>query len=334
MQKDAKVSCRATIIIPVYRAEMFLKQCLDSVLHQNIGEYEIICVNDCSPDSSDVILQHYAEAYPGKVTVLENEENIGQGRSRMRAVAQASGEYVFFVDSDDYVAENYLESFLRETENCDYDVIISGHTRVTDGVEKKWHVVDSPLTMVTYSVACCKAFRKAFLLENHIDFTDKRAGEDIFFNAACYAANARWKCIEYYGYYYRLNPQSTTQSLNYQRNFEHTVSEMFKLLMERYYVSELPSEKRYVLQYAYVSNMVNALITYDRGCGRKIMRERYDFFWMDLRDKFPDFGENPYFKKWRPKGPSIQNALAVAAVMKMLRHGSAWPIFGIVSRMK
>ena len=92
---------KVSIIIPVYNAEKYLRKCLDSVMSQDYGSYEVICVNDCSPDNSREILEEYRGKYPEKIVVLENEENMGQGRSRMRALKQASGENFMYVDSDD-----------------------------------------------------------------------------------------------------------------------------------------------------------------------------------------------------------------------------------------
>ena len=115
---------KVSIIIPVYNAEKYLRKCLDSVMSQDYGSYEVICVNDCSPDNSREILEEYRGKYPEKIVVLENEENMGQGRSRMRALKQASGEYFMFVDSDDYIAQDYISRFMSEVEKEPYDICL------------------------------------------------------------------------------------------------------------------------------------------------------------------------------------------------------------------
>lgn len=86
-----KVSC----IVPVYNVEKYLRRCLDSLLSQTITDYEIICVNDCSPDGSLAILEEYRKKYPDKLRILQNEENMGQGRSRARAILEAKGKSGF-----------------------------------------------------------------------------------------------------------------------------------------------------------------------------------------------------------------------------------------------
>ena len=107
---------KVSIIIPVYNAEKYLRKCLDSVMSQDYGSYEVICVNDCSPDNSREILEEYRRKYPEKIVVLENEENMGQGRSRMRALKQASGEYLMFVDSDDWIGTDCCKTLLSHTD--------------------------------------------------------------------------------------------------------------------------------------------------------------------------------------------------------------------------
>ena len=110
---------KATIIVPVYNVEKYLSRCLDSLVHQTISDYEVLCVNDCSPDNSDLILAEYQEKYPSRIRVINNECNLGLGRTRERALEHVCSEYVFFVDSDDYVAPNYIETYLQAANDGD-----------------------------------------------------------------------------------------------------------------------------------------------------------------------------------------------------------------------
>ena len=165
-----KVSC----IVPVYNVEKYLRRCLDSLLSQTITDYEIICVNDCSPDGSLAILEEYRKKYPDKLRILQNEENMGQGRSRARAILEAKGEYICFVDSDDYIKSDYMETYLTEMEKGDFDFVIGGYIRDVEGKFQECLVSDSDWSILTYTVAWGKLFRRSFLVENAIDFSDKR----------------------------------------------------------------------------------------------------------------------------------------------------------------
>lgn len=113
---DPKIS----IIIPVYKVEKYLAQCLNSLVTQTFKDFEIIAVNDGSPDGSREILRRFEEKYDF-ITVLD-QENSGQAQARNNGLKLARGEYVTFVDSDDYVAPNYLMELYRACEDNGADI--------------------------------------------------------------------------------------------------------------------------------------------------------------------------------------------------------------------
>lgn len=308
---------KVTIIVPVYNVEKYLARCLDSLLQQTYKNYEVFCVNDCSPDNSREILKNYERNYPELIHVIENEENMGQGRSRMRAAAQASGDYIMFIDSDDYVAEDYIERFMSEVKDVPYDIVIAGYTKDIDGTYKEHDILDSPWTLVCYPLACAKMFRASFIREHNIDFSDVRCGEDIYFSMAIFYQDVKYKIIHYYGYYYYLNRASTTGSLTYDKKHEEFVSRMFAIFLQKFPLDKLPEEKKRMIEYTYVANMVNALVTYGHGCRPHIMREKYRFFIRDMKEKFPDYKKNPYFGIWKPKGPSTKIRVGVGVTMML-----------------
>ena len=93
---------KVSIIVPVYNVEKYLPKCLDSLVSQTIDDFEILVVNDGSPDRSQDIIDEYSRRYPEKVVSLV-KENGGQGSARNMALEIAKGEYIGFVDSDDWV---------------------------------------------------------------------------------------------------------------------------------------------------------------------------------------------------------------------------------------
>lgn len=306
---------KVTVIIPVYNVEKYLRRCLDSILRQNYSDYEIICVNDCSPDHSGEILKEYKENYSEKIQVIENEENIGLGRSRMRGVNQASGEYLLFIDSDDYVAEDYIERYMREVKDTSYDIVIAGYTKDIDGKYIKHDIQDSLWTLVCYPIACAKLYRKSFILENGIEFSPVRCGEDIYFSLVVFIKNVKYKIIHYCGYYYYHNRKSITGSLTYDKKHEVFVSQIFDDFLNKNPLDHLSEEKKRMIEYTYVANMVNALVTYGHGCRPRMMKEKYQFFLRDMKEKFPDYRSNPYFGIMKPKGQSSKIRIGVGVTM-------------------
>ena len=109
---------RISIIVPVYNASKYLRECLDSLVNQTAREIEIIAVDDNSTDNSLEILEEYQSRYPKIIRVIHNEKNLGAAASRNKAMKLATGEYIGFVDSDDRVSDNMYQSMydaLKET---------------------------------------------------------------------------------------------------------------------------------------------------------------------------------------------------------------------------
>ena len=99
---------KISVIIPVYNVEKYLSRCLDSVCSQTFNDIEIICINDCSPDNSAEILQEYAEK-DKRIRIINKEKNGGLSAARNSGFAVATGEYIYFLDSDDWIELDFLE---------------------------------------------------------------------------------------------------------------------------------------------------------------------------------------------------------------------------------
>lgn len=113
--------CKISVIIPVYNVEKYLRQCLDSVINQTYKNIEIICVNDCSTDRSGEILEEYAQK-DSRIKVLNTEKRLPVGSVRNLGVDSATGEYLHFLDSDDWLEINayeLLDRILQNNRNLD-----------------------------------------------------------------------------------------------------------------------------------------------------------------------------------------------------------------------
>ncbi|GAA3955986.1 bifunctional glycosyltransferase/CDP-glycerol:glycerophosphate glycerophosphotransferase [Actinoplanes auranticolor] len=118
-----------SVVLPVYKVQGYLRQCLDSLLEQPFTDFEIVAVDDCSPDYSGEILAEYA-ARDARVKVVTAPENLGLGRARNLGLDHATGEYVWFVDSDDWLAQGALTAIADRLADTDPDVLIFGFDRV------------------------------------------------------------------------------------------------------------------------------------------------------------------------------------------------------------
>ena len=137
---------RLSVIIPVYNVEDYVAKCLDSlippaeeaILRGEEPEYEIIAVNDGSTDSSPAIVQDYVNHYPQFIRLITTE-NMGQGHARNVGIDEAQGEYLYFIDSDDYLAPGAMGEMLRTLDGS-YDILIFDSIAVNvDGGEINYY---------------------------------------------------------------------------------------------------------------------------------------------------------------------------------------------------
>ena len=115
---------KVSIIIPIYNVEQYLVKCLDSVVNQTYKNLEIICVNDCSPDNSAKILEKYA-LKDNRIRVLNRENNGGLSAARNSGLDIATGEYIYFIDSDDWIDLDYIKKMVQAIETSNAEIVIN-----------------------------------------------------------------------------------------------------------------------------------------------------------------------------------------------------------------
>ena len=120
MQKETH---KISIVIPVYNVEKYLRECLDSILNQTLTDIEIICINDGSTDNSLQILEKYASK-DERIKII-NQENKGLACARNTGINNATGKYIFFLDSDDYLLPNIIDKLYDEAQIYDVDILMS-----------------------------------------------------------------------------------------------------------------------------------------------------------------------------------------------------------------
>lgn len=125
-----------SIIVPAYNVEQYLSDCLDSVVKQDNGKLEIVLVNDGSTDSTWDLCQRYAEKYP--YIHAYSKENGGLSAARNFGIQKATGQYVYFLDSDDFLKEEAVEKLLSKIEKGAYDVVVSLYENLEDATGEKY----------------------------------------------------------------------------------------------------------------------------------------------------------------------------------------------------
>lgn len=175
---------KVSVIVPVYNTMPYLAKCLDSLCNQDYDkkDYEIIIVNDGTPDNSEKIILDYQKHFPDLIKVI-NKKNGGISSARNAGLNQAKGEYICFVDSDDYVEKDLLSSL--NSENNNYDLFVFGYNEVYEHYSNTNNVSDNILVNNCQSLelffenkavrgyAWNKVFKREIIFQNNIKFDEK-----------------------------------------------------------------------------------------------------------------------------------------------------------------
>lgn len=207
---------KVSVIVPVYNSSMYLRDCLDSLVNQSLEDIEIIVVDDDSKDNSFQIMMEYRDNYPDKIKVIKNDKNMGQGAARNRGIELASGDYIGFLDSDDYVNSSMYETMYEAAKkNNNPEVIVTGliftknssylengFNSLRRGEGKLYSVLTNPEIILDQSPSVCnKLFRKDTIKGK--GFLENRMWEDVSFTFAKLFDANHILCFNNPDYFYR-----------------------------------------------------------------------------------------------------------------------------------
>ena len=239
-----------SIIVPVYKVKDYLCQCIDSILEQTFCDFELILVDDGSPDNSGMICDEYSRK-DSRVRVI-HKENGGVSSARNAGIEAAQGEYIAFVDADDWLAEDFLEKAVTACREKELDLYMTGSIQFTAEDEQPSFVIGATyqgstrditgeqmcdLLEKSYGSSCWgKLIKRDCIGKLRFD-TSMSFGEDLKFVLALLDQPVRFMALPEAGYYYRCTPDSATKSTNRQKidNLTEVYRRMFSFGKERKY---------------------------------------------------------------------------------------------------
>ncbi len=217
-----------SVIVPIYNVEDYLSKCIDSLINQTYSKLEIILVDDGSPDNCPKICDKYAEA-DNRIKVI-HKPNGGLSDARNAGLDIATGEYIGFIDSDDYIDEHMYEDMLSAIENADADLCICGYDRVDDDgkIKSSAHYKNAFLTQeqayemlvqgnVYFIISCNKLYKREIF--DNLRFEVGRTHEDEFIIHHVYGECSKIVTLEKSYYNYLLRESSIVGSV--KGNIKH-----------------------------------------------------------------------------------------------------------------
>ena len=293
-----------SVIVPVYNVEKYLRQCLDSIVNQTYTNLEIICVNDCTEDSSLSILEEYAKR-DSRIIIINNDRNLGLGLSRNKGIEIARGDYIHCLDSDDWLVVNAYErivSYIKEVGEQDifrflytcYNEAANKFVEVLEGslpkeiLNKSLNIYDYPQMIDNWEpTAWIKLIKADFLKQNKLYYNDYRCLEDIEYSILLLLKAKSIYFIDEKLLFYRVRQGSlVTKRLNYYDNILKDAANT------AIWANDLPELTRiYLLNYIYFHVLTNGLDSYYYSkISYKQLRNIFQkYIEVEVLEKYPRF---------------------------------------------
>lgn len=293
---------KVSVIIPVYNAEKYLNKCLESLINQTLSDIEIICINDGSTDNSLKILQEYAQK-DSRIRIID-KKNEGQGKARNLGIELANGEYLAFVDSDDWCELNMYEELYITAKNNDADLVECSFKIYNDSLnaiyngigldgakfDKSFHwteLKDKTLLFENIPAPWNKLCRTKIVKSENIRFGTTQFAEDVFFSLRIRILASKTVFINKELYVYRRTSDSIMSNLS-KCKFENQIN-LLKDIKD-FLIKQSCYES---FEKGYINHAVGVLYTIYRNVSSE---QR-----LALKAEVKDLGDEKLYKKFNKK---------------------------------
>ena len=294
---------KVSVIVPVYNVEKYIKRCLDSLVNQTLENIEIIVVNDGSPDNSQVIIDKYVKKYDNVKSYIK--KNGGLSDARNYGLKYATGEYISFIDSDDYVDINMLEKMYNKAIEKDFDVVVCNLQMVDDNqnyIQSVSSNIDRDVygdkikkCMVNIYPSAWNKLYKRKLFENNVNFKKGIWYEDVEFLYRLFPYIQSIGVIKDELYFYVQRDGAITKTFD-KRLYNYI--DNWNGIIEYYNDNGLYDAYKKELEYCYVRYLYATFIKQATNYKDKLeYKKAVDTAIDNVEGKFPNYKKNEYFYK-------------------------------------
>lgn len=296
------MSVNVSVIIPVYNAENYISQCIESLLNQTLQECEFIFINDGSKDKSREIIENYQKSN-NRIKLL-NQKNQGVSSARNTGLQVAAGEYIAFVDADDYIEKEMYEILYNSAKQNDCDLVVSNfesemgeHKIITkypfpintdlkkDFIQKE--LLPYFLKTDNLNSVVNKLYKKQLIKEYNVKFpVGVSLGEDGMFNIKFLSYANSIKYLDYTGYHYREVSGSATRNIS-EKDYFNRALEVYKLeVPEIYSVFNDKVKVRRLKSIKLINNVMSYIHVYFTPSKDVKFSQRYNYIKKMIRNKY------------------------------------------------
>ena len=289
---------KVSIIVPFYNVENYIEKCLQSLVNQTLEDIEIILVNDGSQDGTEEIAKRFVEKYPNKIMYLE-KENGGLSDARNYAIPYAKGEYIAFLDSDDYVEANMYEEMYNKAkeENLDYVECDFLWEYPDKSLESKGTQYSNKKEIFIHTrvVAWNKLIKREIVQENHLRFPKGYRYEDVEFFYKLLPLIHNYGIVQkpFIHYVQRENSISNVQNTRTKE-----IIDVLGHVIDYYKRNQLFDEYKEEIEYTYTRYILcSSMLRMVMIENRKERKEIINLAWKSLNTQFTNWKENIYLKE-------------------------------------
>ena len=291
-----------SIVVPVYNSEKTITKCLNSLINQTFRDIEIICVNDCSKDNSLQVLNEYA-AKDGRIVVINHKENMNAGGARNSGIRTARGEYICFVDNDDWMTSNAIQTLIEASEDCTIDFVVSQWCQYYNENRKinmkNLIIGGSEKANKEYALLHgCRIlgclFKKEIFYKNDLFFPEKIFWEDNAVSMSLIFSAKSIKVIDEVLYYYQMVQGSSSRSITMKKIIDRIITS--KLAVENMRRLGFTKDNQELVDYLYLSFSYHTLKQL-ASIGNSEARRQVRIIADDIRPLMP----NQYIMEFRKK---------------------------------
>lgn len=278
---------KVSIIVPIYGVERYILTCLQSIDVQTYNNIECILVNDCTKDKSMQLVHYFLEKKslkPLVYKIVNHNQNKGLSAARNTGVQYASGDYIYFLDSDDYITENCIEDMINLAIEFDVDIVWGGIDRVNQGIHQYNHInsehriynrneiLDMYSTQILYTEATNKLIRLTYLKTHKIEFVKDMLHEDVNWTFHLLAPHFKGVVLDKPTYTY-IQREGSIMSRLTKKNYYAQIKNI-GLIYETIKSYNLTNDFSYLKYFQYIIEYSIWMLFYRKST----LKERYDLY--------------------------------------------------------
>lgn len=311
---------KISIIVPMYNSEKYIKKCLESILNQTYEDFEVLLVNDGSTDKTESIVNRYNDK---RIKYIKNKKS-GIGKTRNLGIDKSKGEYLMFVDSDDYLDKSAVEKLYNKVEKDDLDIAICDYYKKIGKRIKEEKLIsfentsikdDSELLLNLNLMPWNKIYKKSLIEKNKIRFPEDLKYENIMFVLDALMAAKKIGKVDESLYYFVIRNNAENVIMN-EKVFDMLT--ICKEINKKYKKKHKDLMDKLTIKLLTELTLLNKK-QYDKEQREKFINEVFDF----LEKEIPDYKKNKYYKDRgifnRTIGKSRKNTLIYCNLYQKLK---------------